>query len=83
MEIINENLIKNIDNKDYQYFLNIIKYMNHNELNELKEILQIQVNTRTNYYTNQYFTQIEINNMNDDIKYIDKFIKEKIDILNN
>ena len=66
MEIINENLIKNI-----------IKYMNHNELNELKEILQIQVNTRTNYYTNQYFTQIEINNMIDDIKYINKFIKEK------
>jgi hypothetical protein len=83
MEIINENLMENIDNKDYQYFLNMIKYMNHNELNDLKEILQIQVNTRRNYYTNQYFTQIEINNMNDDIKYIDKFIKEKIDILNN
>lgn len=77
MNNINKDLIENIDNKDYQYFLNIIKYMNYHEINDLKEILQVQVNT------NQYFTQIEINNMNDDIKYIDKFIKEKIDILNN
>ena len=74
----------NNEDKDYQYFIKMIKYMQENELNDLKEILQIQVNTKKNYYTSKEITQLEINNMIDDIKYINKFIlSKKIDILDD
>ena len=60
------------ESKDYKYFIRMIDYMSVNELNDLRDILQIQVNTKKNYYTNKKFTELEIDNMIKDIKYINK-----------
>ena len=65
------------ENKNYQYFIRMIKYMQENELNDLKEILQIQVDTKKNYYTSKEITQLEINIMIEDIEYINNFILSK------
>ena len=75
-KIIEGNLKKKLKDKDYNYFLNMIKFMSQSDINDLKNVLIQQVKTLKNYYSKEDITQEQKNNMLDEIKFINRYNRE-------